>query len=184
MSIIKSIKQVLGLSATPAENHFWDGSVPNQLSLKRGTPEAPGATVLEVINGQISVAVPPGTIIDFAGAAAPVGYLACPTVPTDISRVTYPALFAAIGVTWGAGDGSTTFGMPYFPTGFAAVMSTVPGQNTPGSAQAHVHLISNPNSAASVGGAVLGASSATSGVNSASGNNMAAGMTVLKCVKV
>lgn len=54
MSIIKSIKQVLGLSGTASQNHFWDGSVPNQLSLKRGTPATPGATVLEVINGVVS----------------------------------------------------------------------------------------------------------------------------------
>lgn len=51
MSIIKSIKQVLGLSGTASENHFWDGSVANQLSLKRGTPEAPGATVMQVVDG-------------------------------------------------------------------------------------------------------------------------------------
>lgn len=55
MSIIKSIKQVLGLSSTASENHFWDGSVPNQLSLKRGTPEAPGADVFAVVNGKVAV---------------------------------------------------------------------------------------------------------------------------------
>lgn len=54
MSIIKSIKQVLGLSGTASENHFWDGSVANQLSLKRGTPEAPGAVVLSVNAGETS----------------------------------------------------------------------------------------------------------------------------------
>lgn len=51
MSIIKSIKQVLGLSGTASQNHFWDGSVPNQLSLKRGTPEAPGVTVFASVSG-------------------------------------------------------------------------------------------------------------------------------------
>jgi len=53
MSLIKSIKQVLGLSGTAAENHFWDGSVANQLTLKRGTPDAPGATVLQAVNGVV-----------------------------------------------------------------------------------------------------------------------------------
>lgn len=47
MSIIKSIKQVLGLSVTPSENYHWDGSVANKLSLKRGVPGAEGVTVLE-----------------------------------------------------------------------------------------------------------------------------------------
>lgn len=54
MSIIKSIKQVLGLSGTASENHFWDGSVPNQLSLKRGTPDAPGAELIKALNGALS----------------------------------------------------------------------------------------------------------------------------------
>jgi len=31
---------------------------------------------------------------------------------SDQSRATYSALFAVIGTTWGAGDGSTTFGIP------------------------------------------------------------------------
>jgi hypothetical protein len=53
MSIIKSIKQVLGLGPA-AENHFWDGSVPNQLSLKRGTPDAPGSTVMQVVDGKVA----------------------------------------------------------------------------------------------------------------------------------
>lgn len=54
MSIIQSIKQVLGLSGTASENHFWDGSVPNQLSLKRGTPDAPGAELIKALNGALS----------------------------------------------------------------------------------------------------------------------------------
>lgn len=55
MSIIKSIKQALGLSGTASENHFWDGSVPNQLSLKRGTPDAPGTTLMSFIAGVLSL---------------------------------------------------------------------------------------------------------------------------------
>lgn len=54
MSVIKSIKQVLGLSGTASENHFWDGSVPNQLSLKRGTPDAPGVELIKALNGALS----------------------------------------------------------------------------------------------------------------------------------
>lgn len=56
--------------------------------------------------------VPPGTIIDFAGTAAPTGYLSCNG--SNQSRATYAALFAAIGTTWGAGDGLTTFTLPDF----------------------------------------------------------------------
>lgn len=48
-------KQQLGLSGTAAENHFWDGSTANQLSLKRGTPGAPGTEVLKVSGGGVAM---------------------------------------------------------------------------------------------------------------------------------
>ena len=52
----------------------------------------------------------PGVVKHFAGAAAPTGWLACSG--QAVSRATYAALFAAIGTTWGVGDGSTTFNLP------------------------------------------------------------------------
>lgn len=55
-------------------------------------------------------AVPTGTILDFAGATAPAGYLVCDG--QAVSRTTYAALFAVIASTYGAGDGSTTFNVP------------------------------------------------------------------------
>ena len=51
-----------------------------------------------------------GEIFDFGGTTAPAGCLPCDG--SDQSRTTYAALFAVIGTTWGAGDGSTTFGIP------------------------------------------------------------------------
>lgn len=46
-------KTQMGVSATASENHFWDGSVANKLTLKRGTPDAPGAIVFEADAGQV-----------------------------------------------------------------------------------------------------------------------------------
>ena len=71
---------------------------------------AAAATV--TVNPQITViAKPPaGALMPFAGAAAPAGYLACDG--SAVSRTTYAALYAAIGTTYGAGDGSTTFNVP------------------------------------------------------------------------
>ena len=57
----------------------------------------------------ISVVVT-GTMFDFGGTTAPAGYLACDG--SAVSRTTYADLFAAIGVRWGAGNGSTTFNVP------------------------------------------------------------------------
>jgi microcystin-dependent protein len=54
--------------------------------------------------------IPAGFFGDFAGTTAPAGWLACDG--SAVSRTTYAALFSAIGTTWGAGDGSTTFNLP------------------------------------------------------------------------
>jgi len=53
---------------------------------------------------------PSGTIIQFAGTSAPTGYITCDG--TAVSRTLYPNLFAAIGTTWGSGNGTTTFNIP------------------------------------------------------------------------
>lgn len=54
--------------------------------------------------------VPTGTVLDFAGTIAPEGFLICSG--QAVSRTTYAALFNVIGVTFGAGDGLTTFNLP------------------------------------------------------------------------
>lgn len=54
--------------------------------------------------------LPAGTVIAHAGTSLPSGFLACNG--SNVSRTTYAALFSAIGTTWGAGDGSTTFTLP------------------------------------------------------------------------
>lgn len=53
---------------------------------------------------------PSGCVMSFAGTAAPTGWLECNG--NAVSRTTYSALFAAIGTTYGIGDGSTTFNLP------------------------------------------------------------------------
>lgn len=66
----------------------------------------------ELVFGAENDYVEPGTIAPFAGPTPPTGWLGCDGAA--ISRTTYAALFAAIGSTWGAGDGSTTFNVPDF----------------------------------------------------------------------
>ncbi|MBQ9043808.1 MAG: tail fiber protein [Eggerthellaceae bacterium] len=51
-----------------------------------------------------------GVIQMFAGSAPPAGWLLCDG--SAVSRTEYATLYAAIGDTWGAGDGSTTFNLP------------------------------------------------------------------------
>lgn len=64
---------------------------------------------------------PSGAIVAYGGSAAPSGWLLCDG--SAVSRTTYATLFAAIGTTYGVGDGSTTFNIPdlrqRFPLGKA-----------------------------------------------------------------
>ena len=53
---------------------------------------------------------PTGMVIWVAMSSAPTGFIKANGAA--VSRTTYSALFAAIGTTFGAGDGSTTFNVP------------------------------------------------------------------------
>jgi hypothetical protein len=55
-------------------------------------------------------AVPTGTVITYAGIEEPVGYLLCDG--RAVSRTQYSKLFEVISVTFGVGDGVTTFNLP------------------------------------------------------------------------
>jgi len=56
------------------------------------------------------VGTPTGSVIYSAANAAPTGFIKANGA--TLSRSTYSDLFAAIGTTYGAGDGSTTFLVP------------------------------------------------------------------------
>ena len=71
------------------------------------------------------IGVPVGTIEYFAMPVPPAGYLKCDGAA--VGRETYPELYAAIGTTFGAGDGSTTFNLPDLIGRFAEG-SVTPGQ--------------------------------------------------------
>jgi microcystin-dependent protein len=75
-------------------------------------PAAPTTTLQAATKGYVDglTGAPAGIIMAFAGATAPTGFLSCNGA--TVSRTTYADLFAAIGTTWGAGDGSTTFRIP------------------------------------------------------------------------
>ena len=64
----------------------------------------------DALDSFVSMAMPIGAILDYAGATPPSGWMVADG--RLISRVTYSALFAAIGVLFGSGDGSTTFALP------------------------------------------------------------------------
>lgn len=57
-----------------------------------------------------SALLPAGAVMPFANNAAPLGWLRCNG--QTVSRTQYARLFAAIGTTYGAGNGTTTFNLP------------------------------------------------------------------------
>lgn len=72
--------------------------------------------------------MPSGTSVPFNGGTLQPGYLL--EGSGNVSRTTYAALYAAIGTTWGSGDGSTTFGLP--PTRRVLMGSGGTGDTRPG----------------------------------------------------
>lgn len=64
----------------------------------------------QAVREALTSLIPAGTMILFGGTSTPSGWFRCDG--SAYSRTTYAALFAAIGTTWGVGDGSTTFNVP------------------------------------------------------------------------
>ena len=54
--------------------------------------------------------IPTATIVPWSTSSVPSGFLECNGAA--VSRTTYAALFAEVGTTYGAGDGSSTFNVP------------------------------------------------------------------------
>jgi microcystin-dependent protein len=69
---------------------FWDPSTGQYQPSDQGTPV--------------------GTVVIWGGQGAPNNWLLCDG--RAVARTSYSRLFQAIGETWGAGDGATTFNLP------------------------------------------------------------------------
>lgn len=73
--------------------------------------ELSGLTAVpSVVSNLVASTIPPGTILLTARTAATSGWLICDG--SAVSRTVFASLFGAIGTTYGAGDGSTTFNLP------------------------------------------------------------------------
>lgn len=77
------------------------GAVPYAVEAARASELTPAAR---------NSLVPVGTVIAYAGRAAPAGWLLCDG--RAVNRMTYSSLFDVIGGTHGTGDGTTTFNLP------------------------------------------------------------------------
>ena len=125
--------------------------------------------VLTQVNGKLDLEnlvesvrnalVPTGTIFATARSSAPTGFLLCQG--QAVSRTTFAVLFAAIGTTYGAGDGVTTFNLPDFrgrvPVGVDAGIGRLTASNLLGQSAGHQALQAHNHGA---GGMLTGAESA------------------------
>lgn len=93
------------LEAFGSSNRFVEVTVSNR------PPIVPRQRILTTpYAAQAGNGSPPGSIIAFGGATVPNGWLLCDGAPVD--RVQYAQLFAAIGTSWGHGNGTSTFNVP------------------------------------------------------------------------
>ena len=94
------------------------------------------------LNSAGAFTVQTGMILPWSAPIAniPTGYLGC--TGANVSRSTYSALFALIGVVYGSGDGSSTFGLPNFQNRMAIGKSGTYGLGTTGGATTATATIS------------------------------------------
>ena len=98
----------------------------NRMEMETALSDKVGKSELALLESDIAKrGTPVGTIEYFARATPPAGYLKADG--STVGRQTYPDLFTAIGSTFGAGDGETTFNLPDLMNRFAQG-SLTPGQ--------------------------------------------------------
>lgn len=111
--------QTGNLSVTGKVSATGTATGPNDLPNKSFVDSAISVVSTAALNAQNAAnnaqttadqAAHPGFVSYTAAATAPAGWLKANGAV--VSRTTYAALFAAIGTTYGAGDGSTTFKLP------------------------------------------------------------------------
>jgi microcystin-dependent protein len=125
VSVANGVSQILNANITDErtwvtlKNIRQEAFVANQdinLATRKVTSLLAGTVGSDLMNkGQFDTQshfynVPIGAIMNFGNATVPNGFLLCDG--SAVSRTTYALLFAAIGETYGVGNGTTTFNLP------------------------------------------------------------------------
>lgn len=101
-------RQGVRVGAGIGEVQAWDPS--NGLARRVDSAERRVSNLERNAESASAAGIAPGMMMLGASPIAPTGWLLCDG--RAVSRETYPRLYAAIGVTYGPGDGSTTFTLP------------------------------------------------------------------------
>ena len=134
--------------------------------------------------------VPSGAIFAFPTNTAPTGYLICDG--SAVSRTTYANLFALIGITYGNGNGTTTFNLPDYRGQFLrgndsgagidpdagarldrgdGTTGDVVGSKQGGALASHLHSINPPSTNSNTTGSHMHAHGSLSGATSVTGTH-------------
>ena len=101
--------QYLQIGSNNVNSYFYNKRSGKYLSMRNdGELRYDGKRLLDA--SDLLGMVPSGAVLYFAGRTAPAGWLKANGAA--VSRTAYAALFAAIGTTYGAGDGRSTFNLP------------------------------------------------------------------------
>lgn len=104
-------KSATTLRMEDAQAASSSGPAPSDTIALALSASAGGSSTVEALLMEAPTsATPPGMVMARADTAVPPGWLLCNA--QAVSRTTYANLFAVIGTTYGAGDGSTTFNVP------------------------------------------------------------------------
>ena len=98
------------LASVPINSTNGNVAVSGALSVTSNATVGGDLTVTGSVISGGGVVMPVGSMLEYGGSAAPTGWLLCNG--SAVSRTTYAALFAVLGIAYGAGDGSTTFNVP------------------------------------------------------------------------
>lgn len=113
------------IGGTPPARQMWDG-------IQKLNDEKTGwlYTAHNDLLVLLKTLIPTGCVQAFAGATTPQGWLLCDG--SAVSRTDYADLYAVIGDTYGAGDGSTTFNLPNLVDKFVEGSATAGTEKTAG----------------------------------------------------
>ena len=125
---ISEIKAYVSNSITSAINTF-DTSIKSYIANQlTSCLSLTGGNLTGNLTIKNVLVLPPGIIQAYSGSTLPTGWLLCDG--SAISRTTYSDLFDIIGITYGSGDGSSTFNLPNLIDKF------IEGGNTAGTVKA------------------------------------------------
>lgn len=113
------------VGGTPPARQMWD-------SIQKSNDEKAGwlYTAHNDLLDLLKTLIPTGCVQAFAGATTPQGWLLCDG--SAVSRTDYADLYAVIGDTYGAGDGTTTFNLPDLVDKFVEGSATAGTEKTAG----------------------------------------------------